>query len=279
VHQFKIDGPALECGTPIHIAVTALDNFQSVLDKSYLVLSGGKRMAAKDRQIFQLRAQNFRQGSFLTEFEIALSGIQLALPFISSFGPQNLWDYTKDSFQLLKTVIGAVQRGEAPHYEFKNDGNASVHVGNETHNYYGPVIQIAELSLPHYQNLAHLIDVQRLNEVSAGIIGQKADIFIGENDRDAFDIPTRIEKETIAIQCEVFDFNKFKNTGKLSIFDETQDVPSGEYNFEIFGPQDNVEYIYSMLKPSVELFCLVEVAANPFGEEKVHKLHVTGVGS
>ena len=57
MHQFKIDGPALKDGTPIHLAVVALDNFQSVVDKSYLVLTGGKRMAAKDRQIFQLRAQ------------------------------------------------------------------------------------------------------------------------------------------------------------------------------------------------------------------------------
>ncbi len=236
-------------------------------------------MAVRDRKIFQLRAKEFRQGSLLAEFEIILSGLQLALPLVSSFGPQNLWDYTRDSFQLLRAVVGAVQKGEAPRYEFNSAGNADVHIGDVTYNYNAPIIQIAELALPHYQNLAHLIEPERLNEISAGLIDREADIYLGENDRGAFDVPTRVEKETVSIRCEVFDFNKFKNTGKLSVIEEAQPVPMGEYNFEIFGPQDNIEYIYSMLKPSVELFCLVEIEASPFGGEKVHKLHVTGVGT
>lgn len=278
VHEFKIDGPALREGVPIHIAVAALENFQAVVDKSYLVFSGSKRMTARDREIFRLVASEFKTGSLLTQFEIAISGVQIALPFISSFGPQNIWDYTKDSFNFLKLVCGAVQKGEKPTYEFNNEGDAFVHVGDMHHHYHGQVIQIGKAALSNYQNLAGMIDPKKLDHISANPVQQEThDIYIGANDRNMFDVPKRIEKETVELCCEIYDFNKYKNIGKLSISEDGQAVPVGEYNFEIFGSQDSIDYIYSMLKPQVDLHCLVELEANPFGEDTVHKLHITGV--
>ena len=180
MHEFKIDGPALRTGVPIHIAVIALENFQAILDKSYLVFSDSRRMTAKDREIFKLIASDFKTGSLLTQFEIALSGVQMALPFVSSFGPQNIWDFTKDSFNFLKLVCGAVQKGEKPRYEFNNEGSAVVHVGDAHHHYHGDVIQISQLALPSYQNLAGLIDPKKLNHISAkSIHNEIPDIYIG----------------------------------------------------------------------------------------------------
>lgn len=278
MHEFKIDGPALRNGVPIHIAVSALDNFQAVVDKSYLVFSGSKHMTARDREVFSLLASNFEKGSLLTQFEIILSGVQIALPFASSFGPQNLWDYTKDSFSFLKLVCGAVQKGEKPTYEFNNDGDATVQIGDTHHHYHGHVIQIGKLALHNYQNLAGMIDPKKLDHISANpVLQETPDIYIGPNDKNMFDVPRRIEKETVELRCEIYDFNKYKNSGKLSVAVTGEPVPEGEYNFEIFGSQDNVEYIYSMLKPQVELHCLIEMESNPFGEDKVYKLHVTGV--
>lgn len=278
MHEFKIDGPALREGVPIHIAVTALDNFQGVVDKSYLGFSGAKRMSAKDRDVFSLLATNFERGSLLTQFEIILSGVQLTLPLVSSLGPQNLWDFTKDSFGFLKLVCGAVQKGEKPSYEFNNDGDATVIIGDTHHHYHAQVIQIGKLALPNYQSLAGMIDPKKLDHISANPVNQEApDIYIGPNDRRMFDVPRRIEKDTVELSCEIYDFNKYKNVGKLSVASSSQPVPEGEYSFEIFGNQDNVDYIYSMLKPQVELHCLIEMESNPFGEDEVFKLHVTGV--
>lgn len=130
----------------------------------------------------------------------------------------------------------------------------------------------------NYQNLAHLIEPNKINQISAGKCDNSTpDIYLGEGDRNVFDVPTKIEKETIPLKCELFDFNKYKNIGKLSVTIADQDIPVGEYNFAIFGSQDHVEYIYSMLKKEVELVCLIELESNPFGEDKVHKLHITGV--
>ncbi len=278
--EFKIDGPILKGGVPIHIAVQALDNFQSIVDKTYLVSSGAKKMTAKDRERYFLKATEFREGSLLTIFEIALQGVQLGLPLASQLGPQNIWDYTRESFNFLKLVCGAVQNGEKPKYEFNNDGDASVNIGDTHHHYHGSVIQIGQLALPSYQNLAHLLDPNKLTEISAGEHKKSPrDIYLGPSDKGAFDIPTRIEKDTVEVKCEIFDFNKYKNIGKLSVSSEGQKIPPGEYNFTIFGKQDNVEYIYSMLKPEVGVECLIEMESNPFGKDRVSKLHITGVGT
>ncbi|ELV7515498.1 fructose 1,6-bisphosphatase [Photobacterium damselae] len=278
--QFKINGKKLEHGVPIHIAVAALDQFQRIVDKSYLGITGSKRITAKEREKYFLQATEFKHGSFLTYFDIALQGVQLGLPLVSAYGPQNLWDATKDTFNFLKTVCSAVQNGQQPTYEFNNDGDAKVTIGNEVHNYHGTVIQIGKLVLPNYQELAHMLGTEKLSEISAGEVKSKGmDIYLGVDDAKQFDVPTKIQKDTIELECEVFDFNKYKNSGKLSVSKVDQSIPGGEYNFAIFGNQDNVDYIYSMLKPVVVLNCLVELAISPFGGEEIHLLHVIGISS
>ncbi|WP_417698067.1 hypothetical protein [Psychromonas sp.] len=276
--QFKINGENLEDGVPLHIAVTALDQFQKIVDKSYLGISGSRRITQKDRERFYIKTTEIKHGSLLTYFDIALQGVQLGLPLVSVYGPQNIWGATKDTFNFLKTVCAAVQNGQRPTYEFNNTGDAEVRIGDEVHNYNGTVIQIGKLALSNYQELAGMLCKKQLNEISAGSVKSEVmDIFLGPEDQYAFEVPTKLEKNTIELKCEVFDFNKYKNSGKLSVSETCQHVPIGEYKFSIFGNQDNIDYIYSMLKPVVILNCLVELALSPFGGEEIHLLHVTGI--
>lgn len=277
--EFKIDGPVLKHGVNLPVAIDALNNFQSILDKTFLVATNSKRMTAGDRENFYIKVSEFKQGSLLVVFDIALRGVQLGIPFFSTIGPQNFWDITAETFDFLKVVCAAVQRGEKPQYRFDNNGDAIVTIDNSVRHYHGPVYNIAQLALPSYQSLAHLLHPRKVSEISAGREGApKRGIYIGEGDRDAFEIPTHFEKETIELKCEIFDFNKHKNAGKLAVTAENQKIPPGDYSFSIFGAQDNVDYIYSMLRPEVTLHCLVEIASDPFGEDKVHALHVTAVG-
>lgn len=276
--EYKICGPIFDEGVPLHIAINALSNFHSVVDKTYLVATGSKRLTARDREIFQLKASSITRGSLLTKFEIIIATYQLAIPFIGALGPDNIWAFTKDTFDFLKAVCGAVQKDEKPTYVFDNNGDVNVQIGDTHYHFHGQVIQIGELALPSFQELAHLIEPNKIKTISAGKCGQeKPDIYLGKNDKKIFDLPTRIEQETISLKCEIFDFNKYKNVGKLSVSNDYQQIPIGEYNFTIFGSQDNVDYIHSMLKKEVELYCLIEMESNPFGNDKVCKLHVTGV--
>lgn len=277
--EFKLDGEILKPGVPIPIAISALSSFQSILDKSYLVAFDKNKISSQDREKFFLRATEFKNGSLLTYFEIVLQSVQIGLPLVSSMGPQNIWEYTKDSFQLLKLVCGAVKGGVEPKYEFNNDGDVDLHIGDKHYHYHGPVVQIAKLAHPNYQDLAHLLGSNKLSEVSAGYKrSDSKDIDLTEGDREVFDIPTKLQKETIELKCEIFDFNKYKNAGKLSVSAEGQTISPGEYNFTIFGNQDNVDYIYGLLKPEVTLHCLVEESISPFGGIDIQKLHVTAVG-
>ena len=57
-----------------------------------------------------------------------MQGVQLGLPIVSSFGPQNIWDYTKETYTFLRIVCGAVQKGIEPKYEFNNEGNVDLTV-------------------------------------------------------------------------------------------------------------------------------------------------------
>ena len=278
--EYKLCGPVFDDGIPLHIAITSLGNLQNIIDKTYLVATNSKRITTKDREIFQLRASSISQGSLLTQFEIIINAFQFVLPFIGQLGPRNIWEFTTSTFDFLKVVCGAVQNDQKPTYEFNNSGDVHVHTGDTHHHYHSQVVQIGELSLPSFQKLAHLIEPTKINRISAGKCGeQKPGILLGEKDSTIFDIPTKLDKEQILLKCEIFDFNKYKNIGKLSISSEAQPIPVGQYSFAIFGSQDNVNYIYSMLKPEVEIYCMVEMASNPFGDDKVHKLHITGVNN
>lgn len=278
--QFKIDGPILKKGVPLHIALNTLDNFQSIIDKSYLVWTSSKRVSSKDREKYFIQVREFRQNTLTTFFDIIIQGAQLTLPLFAAIGPRNIWDYTVEAYKFLRLVCNAVQNDQQTQYEFNSNGQTIVRIGNEIHNYYAPVYQIAQLSLPHYQNLTATLSPEKITNIQAGKIKtEEPDIQLTVEDKHAFDIPTRIEKETVKLKCEIFDFNKYKNAGRLAVKIEGQAVPPGEYKFTIFGDQDHVDYIYSMLKPEVTVYCLIELKADPFGGDKVHKLHITGVGS
>lgn len=275
--EFKLEGPILQDGVPIHIAIDALAHFQSIVDKTYLVAAGLQRMTAKERECFQLRAKHFKISSFITDLEIYLCGVQLVLPLVSTLGPQNVWEYTKESFKFLKLVCTANRSGQKPTYVFKENKDFTVHVGDIHHHFHGPVFNIGEKALTKYQDLAHLLEAGRIESISAGSRGQP-EISLRVEDRTLFDLPTRLQNEVIDVEYEIFDFNKFKNNGRLR-GNDGQAIPSGDYNFSIVGTQDNVNYIYSMLKPLVAVKCLIEIATTPFGTEKIAHLHVTGVTS
>ena len=89
--SFKLQGPIFQEGVPIHIAIKAWDNFQSIIDRTYLIATDSQRIGAKEREKYFLRA---------TTFEIFLAGTQLVLPFLGTLGPQNLWKYTKETFNI-----------------------------------------------------------------------------------------------------------------------------------------------------------------------------------
>jgi len=274
---FKLEGSIFQDGVPIHVAIKAWDNFQSIIDKTYLVATESHRIGPKEREKYYLRATTFEHSSFLTHFEFFLAGTQLVLPFLGTLGPQNLWEYTKETFNFLKLICTHKEDAQSVKIDVKDSQNTIVQIGDIRNHYHGPVFQIAEKSLPKYQNLAHMLDQGKIETISAGEKGNP-EMVMRLDDKNLFDFPTKVQEDSIEVKCEIFTFNKFSNVGKLRIFDG-QAIPSGDYNFSIFGDQNNVNYIYSMLKPLVAVKCLLEMAISPLGAELISHLHITGIVS
>lgn len=53
---FKIDGPVIKDPYPLHEVVAILDDFHSIVDQSYLVLSGKGRLTKAERLNFRILA-------------------------------------------------------------------------------------------------------------------------------------------------------------------------------------------------------------------------------
>jgi len=144
--EFKLEGPIFQEGVPIHIVIKAWENFQSIIDKTYLVATESHRISAKDREKYYLRAMEFRTSSFLTNFEIFLVGAQLTLPLAGILGPQNIWEFTKETFNFLKLICSGNSENDSPKIEVKDSQHVSVQIGDTHQHFYGPIIPIAEKS-------------------------------------------------------------------------------------------------------------------------------------
>jgi hypothetical protein len=143
----KIEGPTSEEGIPLHQVLNSLENFQTILDKTYLVASGKQKVTRKDRdEVYYLNVKEFSKGSLELCFEIFLEGMQLARSMLSGFGPENLWQFTKQAFDFLKLVFTAADNGIKPKYRFKinPEGDFRVHIGDTNYEFKGPVFVIGE---------------------------------------------------------------------------------------------------------------------------------------
>ena len=271
-------GPIFEEGIPLHIATRALEDVQSIVDKSYLVAINRTRLQQEDRSSFYLRANRIEYGSLNSLIEIVVEHSQIALPILPTLDPELIWTYTKETFNFLKTAFEASQRGQKPRYEFSGD-HTHVHIGDERHTYNAPVFHIGELSVNSYRDLAELMGEDGVDSaLLASHDAPETNIAfdLQKDDQGLFEIPSRMDDKAVDLECEIFDFNKYENHGRTTVM-PYQEVPEGRYPFEVMGDQDQSSYIESMLKSEVILRCLRELKIDPLGESEVVKLHVLSV--
>lgn len=275
--EFKMTGPAFEDGMPLHLVTKGLDELQALLDKPFLHIEKKERLIKSDRHAFYVRAQSIRQACFLAELEIIYQSAQIALPVIAAVGPQTIWDYAKETWKFLELIYRKAKEGHKPMIQTNDNGTTTVIYGDANYTFNAPVLNIGKMSLPHYKALAALLKGSGVETVSLGV-KDAPEIALDQEHKDLFRVPTRVDPEAFSLECEFFDFNKRKNGGKLSVA-AGQAIPAGEYNFSIFGPQDQVEYVLSLLKPEITVQCLKEEHIDPLGENKIRQLHILGVGS
>lgn len=273
--QFKMVGSAFDEGFPLHLALSSLQDVQAIFDKTYLGLTGKQRISKIDRQQFYLRTFEIKNGCLLTDLHIYLEQAQLIIPAIAPIVAPDIWNYTSQVFDFLKLVYGFARQGKEVRYQANDNGTVNVHTGDNVNVYNAPVIQIAPNAAPHWRSLNHKLKEGQIDSYSMGA-SSSPEIAIGASQREIFDIPTHIDQEPIVVVCDIYDFNKRENIGKLAVA-ANDNLPDGDYRFQVLGNQDQIDYIASMAQSSVKITVLREMRVDPVGKTNIVKLHVMGL--
>ncbi len=193
----------------------------------------------------------------------------------------------KTTFEFLKLVFSLNQEKKAKNdsspINITGDGTSTnVNYGQQTWNFNGPVLLLAENVLPSYKKLSHLIKSNDIDFLQLRSIENESEIRLDESDNRRFDVKPEILKIPLTIECEIFGLNKDTGHGKLRVATK-QDIPKGEYNFVVAKSRKTkskkLDYAQSMLEEKVIVECWKEILFDPFSPEctKIVKLHLLSV--
>jgi len=274
--QLYMDGTAFETGIPVHLLVQGFQTSQSILDRAYLGLAEKNRLTVEERRHFYLLSRGVKHSSLDGMMDLVLSGVQTTFPLLGALGPAGIWEYSKQAYDLLKFVYSAVKSGQQPTYVNAGDGTLSVNNGTQTNIYDGPVYNVAKMTQNVYVDMARHVSDDSINSFLLSDRSPGSQIRIAKDEAAFFDLPSTVETKPLELECEIFDFNKFEDKGKLRII-EGQALPANDYRFSVVGDQADVKYIEAMLRKSVRVTCLKEVRTDPLANEKIVRLQVLKV--
>lgn len=271
-----MNGRAFENGIPVHLMLQGFEASQTIFDRAYLGLVGRARFTAEERQRFYLLTKGVKHSSLDSWMDLILTGVQTSFPALGALGPAGIWEYSKQAYELLKFAYEAVKKGNQPTYQNNADGTLSVNNGTEINIYNGPVFNIAKSSQRVYVDMAKNVLDGTIDSFSLTERHSEAAIRIAQNEASFFNVPSVIDPQPLELDCEIFDFNKFEDIGKLRVFDG-QALPSKDYRFSVVGNQADQPYIEAMLRRQVKVTCLREVVVDPLAQEKIVRLQVLKV--
>jgi len=275
--HFEMKGPILKESIPLDIALVGLNTLQSILNKSYLALSENRRISKKTREEFKITFTEISHSSVNVDLELVVAAViaaQQTMTFATALTPTEIWNLTKESFGYLKFALESISNGKIPTYNQTGDGMIVVNNGEGKITINQTTYNVARESYSDYQDLAKLTKkgVSRICFEK----GNDSSIEIDDSNSAIFAPKPQILDEKIKLTCEIFDFNKHKMGGKISV-PPNQPIPEGDYNFELIGEQQIAPYIHSMLRTQVEISCLQEISPNPFGSTNILRLQVISI--
>lgn len=270
--RFTIKGPAIHEPYPLKDLIVLLENFHSLIDQSYLALSGKKKMSRAERLNYQILASLPKQGSYEQELMIAAGAVQTVLPLFMAMDPATIWKNAKAAFDFLKTLNSLRSQGKQPSLSAPdnqgtvlfNTGDNNPIVINQT------IFQTAERSEPIYKEMSSHIEEGRIDGIFALDREQKG-IALGMEEKALFIPETFIDEVPVDVLGEVYDFNKDSLSGRVHALPES-DVPQRDYPFQVIGSQDTVPYIMAMTKPRILMRCLPEILIRATGSRVIMRL-------
>lgn len=281
---FKMEGHSFDEGLPIDLVADSLSGLQSVFDGSFKAITGKSKISKKDRAKFRLIASQFNHGSFISNFDLVVTGIQLGLPLVGSLSINGIWENTKNSYDFLKALYTAAHESrptnENEEHEslIQNNRDGSITIQNgDTHTIYNaPVINIGKCIINGIRGLDDLLDGDKVEKIELGETKSSSKIVLNSTEKGLFKAPVLLSEDPQILDGEIYDFNKYEKQGRIKIF-ENQAVENDTYKFKVIGGQNVHTYIISMTATKVKIRCIIEYLYDPLVETKISRLLVTEV--
>jgi hypothetical protein len=281
--NFEVRGPLITWPYPLHEILVIQQDFISIIDQSYLELSGKKRVTKQDRLQYTLFASQPRDGSYLQALDLAVKGIEhlapLAplLPFVPpSVGPaiaqitgSQIWQNAKSAYELFKKIALWRRDGRTPHVINGTQGDVIIAEGNAQITVNKVTFNTANNSERYYKALANDLEEGKVDEINA-LDPEKSGISIGRGEKALFSGNTQLGRE-IEITGKIYDFNTETRVGRLKV-GPGQPIPENNYHFHLFGEQSNLLYIVAMTLEAVKVRCIPEYAIKTTGLDLISRL-------
>jgi hypothetical protein len=269
---FRIDGPVIKDPYPLHEVVSILADFHSIVDQSYLVLSGKNRLTRTERVNFRILAARPTTGSYIHPLEIVYDIAQPLLPLLPQLVSSDIWKSAKAAFELLKIMIDLRKNGKVPTVSAPNNEGIVVISAPGSHpvTVHQTIIKIADRSEEPYKHITGHIEKGRIEQISA-TDKKKEGIRLTQSEKELFNPETKLEDTPIDIVGNIIDFNKEKLGGKISV-PNGQLIPPRDYPFDLVKGQDFVQYVLAMTKEKILMRCLPEIAVHTTGTRYIVRL-------
>ncbi len=233
---FKITGEEMDNGYNLYYVCQALSDFHAIIDKSYLVLGNKRKMSEKERRILNIRLTTVNKGSFNADLIIQiLATTQMALPFVISLNPLNVWELFKQAYDYLIFVLEGFFSGESVSIEGGEKNMIAIIKGgsNNSINIFPQARDLAVSAYQDYQSLLSGIGEEKgIDQIY--ILNKTNNTHVGMNqaDKELFETPSKINEELIEIQAEIFRVDGHSLTGRLKVLGTLDNdiIIGAEYN-------------------------------------------------
>lgn len=279
----KLVGKEFENEKNVFLLVESLMNFNKIIEKSYLAISGRKRMNERDRELFQLRAKEFKDGSLIIDLGMYVVSLTQSSLFNSlSLNPKDIWTLVQDGYNYLKAVLSANANGNP--VSITGDNNMIILVnGNDNYMEFRPeVIPYIQMAEANFEKLAKLSNPEKgVDEITLKntSLVEKNEIKFGREEREMFEKKTQLENEIVELKATIFKLDAEECNGRLRVLESNDDSikPNKEYRFD-FLQKPSKRVLSEVFLKEVRIYALKETYFNPTSLTKaVSKLRIINV--
>ncbi len=268
--KFKMIGDAFsrEEGYDLFLLSKGLNNFNSLIEKSYLTITDKKRMTIQDRRLMKVKAFDIRPGSFVADLTISLLQTAPALlPIVTPQSSLALWSLVINGMDYLRAVLRENMKGSSFMTDVSNE-TGSVNVFNNNgdviiNNVHPDTFRYIKKAERNVESITRLIDPS-LGFDGIAVSDQlnaKNQFMLGVEDKVLFEQKTQLDDEPITFLGELYHVDGDGFKGKVRVHEGADGVDVGEYNFD-FLIKDR-ELLRKSFLQTRQIVALKETELNP----------------